>query len=79
MADLTIVKKFSDAKIQDAIDGALASMLPESSYALVAHADGEGFSVSAIKRFGTHLSVEGAAILPYHGKIEGEAQLVWQG
>lgn len=76
---ITPINKFTDSKIQAAIDAATERMLPGSTWAMVAHVNGSGVDVSAIKRIGAHLSVEGAALYPYGGKLEAEAELVWQG
>lgn len=74
---LTVINfsRFSDEKIQAAIDRAAAE-LPADKSGLVVHADGvNGLTASLVQRFGAHVFVKAGG--EWHGgKISAEAELV---
>jgi predicted alpha/beta hydrolase family esterase len=73
---IVTVKRFDDPALQAAIERAMAQLSADKRGAFVAHADGSGASVSAVERIGSHVSIEGALLYPWRGKLEGEAELV---
>lgn len=73
---LVTVTKFSDDKLQAAIDKALADLPADKQGALVAHADLTAASLSVVGRVGPHWSVKAGAIYPYGGQLSAEAEVV---
>ena len=70
------LKKFSDAHVQAAIDRALAVLPPDRTVAIVAHADLEGASITAIGKIGDHWSVSGHVSKPWKGELRAEAEVI---
>ena len=72
------VRVFSDAKIQNAVAGVLANLTPDKHVAAVAHADGDGFSVSIAARTSDgKWTIMAGAYKPYSGSITAEAAVIW--
>lgn len=82
------VRRFSDARIQAAIDSALASVKPESKVAVVVHhtyaypggvAGENRTTATLLVRLPQGFSVAAAGYKDWtSGEIGGEAQLVWE-
>lgn len=71
------IRKFSDAALQAQIDKVLAQLPPDRKLAAVAHADGDGVSLSLVAKLGDEWSIAAAAYKPYNGKLSAEAEVVW--
>ena len=71
-----ILKKFSDANIQSAIDYALSKLPPDRTVAVVAHADLEGASLTAVGKIGEHWSISGHVSKPWKGPLEAKAEVI---
>lgn len=70
------IRKFSDARIQAAIDHALSVLPADKSVAVVAHADLDGASLTAVGKIGGHWSISGSVSKPWHGPLSAEAEVV---
>lgn len=76
MAETLVVRRFSDDKLQAAVDRVL-SRLPEGhTVALVAHADLEGASLTAVGKIGDHWSLSGTVSKPWNGPLDARAEVV---
>ena len=71
------VRRFTDENIQRAIDSATSRLEGSKTGAVVAHADGDGVSLSVVGKLGGHWSVAAAAYKPYNGKLSAEAEVVY--
>lgn len=69
------VRKFSDAAIQSAIDGALSGLPPDKTVAVVAYADGSGASLAVVGRIGDLWSVTAAVAKPFGGRLTAAAEI----
>lgn len=69
------IRKFSNAKLQEACDRVLAAAPAGTAGAVVAHADLEGASLSVFGRVGDHWTLVAAAYKPYHGELSAEAEM----
>jgi hypothetical protein len=79
MAETVLVRKFSDANIQAAVDHALdvlSKQEPGKTIALVAHADLNGASLTAVGKIGGVWSVSGSVSKPWHGPLSAEAEVI---
>lgn len=76
MMETIVVKKFTDAKIQAAIDHALSVLPPDRTVAVVAHADLNGVSLTAVGKIGEHWSVSGHVSKPWQGPLSAEAEVI---
>jgi hypothetical protein len=76
MADTVVVRKFSDAAIQRAIDRALEVLPADRTVAVVAHADLAGVSLTAVGKIGEHWSLSGSVSKPWHGPLSAEAEVI---
>lgn len=71
------IRRFDDAKIQAAIDNALAGLPADRKCAVVAHATMTGASLSLVVRLGDKWSVAAGAFKPYSGPMTAEADIRW--
>ncbi len=76
MADTVLVRKFSDANLQAAVDHALAELPPDRQIALVAHVDLNGASLTAVGKLGDHWSLSGSVSKPWNGPLSAEAEVI---
>lgn len=76
---LVEIRRFSDDKIQDAIDEALSHITADKPVAVIAHATLEGVKLSAAVRLGTEWSILAAAYKDWGGEgdLGAEAKVVW--
>lgn len=74
---LTLRQSFSDTAIQAAIDRAAEKIPSGQNKAVVAHADGDGASVSVIVRADDHWTIEAACVKPWHGPLEYGADVIY--
>ena len=77
MAEITTIRRFSDAALQTQIDKVLAQVPADKPVAVIAHADTNGAALSAMVRLGDQWSVLAAAYKPWKGALSAEAELVW--
>lgn len=70
------IRRFSDAKIQAAVDRALF-LRGDSPLAVVAHADLDGAALSVVGKIGDKWSVVASCYKPYKGQLAAEAEVVW--
>ena len=73
---LTTRTIFSDANLQLAVDHALQALPAEHTFAVLAHADLEGASLTAVVRAGDHWTIEAAAIKPWNGPLTAQAEVI---
>jgi hypothetical protein len=73
---LVTIRQFSDAKIQAAIDHALSVLPPDRSVAIVAHADLNGATLTAVGKIGNHWSLSGSVSKPWNGSLSAEAEVI---
>lgn len=71
-----VLKKFTNSNIQAAIDNALSKLPPDRTVAVVAHADLEGASLTAVGKIGDHWSVSGHVSKPWKWPLVAEAEVV---
>lgn len=71
------LRKFSNAKIQAAIDDALSHVSKDKPVAVVAHATLEGVKLSAAARIGDDWTIMAAAFKDWDGNMGAEAKVVW--
>jgi hypothetical protein len=71
------IRRFDDAKIQSAIDNALAGLPADRKCAVVAHATMTGASLSLVVKLGDQWSVAAGAFKPYAGPMTAEADVRW--
>lgn len=71
------IRRFDDAKIQAAIDNALAGLPDGRRCAVVAHATMTGASLSLVVKLGDKWSVAAGAYKPYAGALTAEAEVRW--
>lgn len=76
MADTVLVRKFSDDKLQAAVDHALSVLPPDRQIALVVHADLNGASLTAVGKIGDHWSLSGSVSKPWNGQLSAEAEVI---
>jgi hypothetical protein len=76
MTETVVVRKFGDSAIQAAIDRALAALPADRSIAIVAHADLNGASLTAVGKIGEHWSVSGSVSKPWNGPLSAEAEVI---
>ncbi len=74
--ETVLVRKFSDAKLQAAIDHALSVLPADQTIALVAHADLQGATLTAVGKIGDHWSLSGSVSKPWHGPLSAEAEVI---
>lgn len=67
---------FSDIALQNAIEHAAAKIPEGHNSAVVAHADQNGASLTVIARVADHWTIQAAAIKPWNGPLEAEADVV---
>ena len=67
---------FSDANLQLAIDNAAAKIPEGHSSAVIAHADLDGASLTVLAKIDEHWTITAAAIKPWSGPLEAEAEVV---
>ena len=68
---------FSDASLQGAIDEAVKKIPDGKNSAIVAHADGDGASVSVVVRAGDHWTIDAACIKPWQGPVTYGADVIY--
>jgi hypothetical protein len=71
------IRRFSDVKIQAAIDEALKHVTPEKPVAVVGHVTDEGWKLSAAARLGDDWSIMAAAYQDWGGSVSADAAVVW--
>lgn len=73
------IRRFDDANIQRAVDRAVASIPEGHQFAVVAHADLVGASMSVVIRpkEGSDWSVAVSCYKPYKGELAAEAKVVY--
>jgi hypothetical protein len=71
------IRRFDDAKIQAAIDNALAGLRADLKCAVVAHATMTGASLSVVVKLGDQWSITAGAFKPYSGTLTAEAEVKW--
>jgi hypothetical protein len=71
------IRTFDDANIQRAVDRALAELPADRKFAIVAHADLTGASLSALVKLGSDWSVAVGCYKPYAGAFKAEADIRW--
>ena len=71
------IRRFDDANIQKAVDRALAELPSDRKFAVVAHADLTGASMSIVTRLGSDWSVAASCYKPYAGPLAAEAVVRW--
>jgi len=76
MAETLLVRKFSDANLQAAIDHALSVLPADKTVAVVAHADLNGASITAVAKMGDHWSLSGSVSKPWRGALSAEAEVI---
>jgi hypothetical protein len=76
LPSIMTVSRFSDDKLQSAIDRALADLPPDKTGSLVAHMDTTGAVLTVVERLGGVWSVRAGAIYPFGGKLSAEAEVV---
>lgn len=76
MAETLLVRRFSDAQLQAAVDRALAVLPPDKTVAVVAHVDLSGASLTAVGKIGEHWSLSGSVSKPWHGPLSAEAEVI---
>jgi hypothetical protein len=74
--DATGIRRFSDDKIQAAVERALL-LRGDRPFAVVAHADLDGAALSVVGKIGDKWSVVASCYKPYQGKLAAEAEVVW--
>lgn len=67
---------FNDSALQAAIDSAAAKIPAGHTTAVVAHADLDGASLTALVKLDDHWTISAAAIKPWHGPLSAEAEVV---
>lgn len=68
---------FSDVSINEAIGRALLDVPPGNTWAVVAHADFTGASLTALKKVDDHWTFAGYIDKDYNGPFRGAAELRW--
>jgi hypothetical protein len=76
MAETVLVRQFSDAKLQAAIDHALSVLPPDRTLAIVAHVDLQGASLTAVGKVGDHWSLSGSVSKPWSGPLTAQAEVI---
>ena len=71
------IRRFSNNKVQSAINNALAKLPKDHKLAVVAHADLEGASLTTVVKLDDKWSVQAGAYKPWRGKLSAEAEVVW--
>lgn len=80
LGDGTQIRSFSDANIQAAVDRAIAAheaMNGSKKLVAVAHADGDGASLSLYAKLNDDWSLTAAAYRKWSGELKAEAEVVW--
>lgn len=70
------INRFSDDKLQAAIDKALADLPADKSGSLVAHADLTGVTLTVVERLGSVWSIKAGAIKPWNQPLSAEVDVV---
>jgi hypothetical protein len=76
MADTVLIRRFSDDKLQAAIDHALSVLPKDQTIALVAHVDSSGARITAVGKIGSHWSISGSVSKPWNGTLSAEAEVI---
>ena len=71
------IRRFSDKKLQSAIDAAIARRKPDRPLVVVAHADGEKAYLSAAYHAGNEWTIVAAAYKDYDEPFRYGAEVVW--
>jgi len=71
------IRKFTDARIQAAVEDALQFVDADTPVAAVAHATTEGVKLSLAYRAGKDWTIMAAAYKDWHGDMGAEAKVVW--
>lgn len=71
------IRRFTDARIQAAVEDALSHVSKDKPVAVVAHATLDGVKLSAAVRLGDDWSIMAAAYKDFGGDLRAEAKVVW--
>lgn len=77
--ETVLIRRFSDSRIQAAIDHALEVLdreEPGKTIALVAHVDLDGATLTAVGKIGDNWSLSGSVSKPWHGPLAAEAEVI---
>ena len=82
MTDLSLtqdgnIRRFTDARIQHAIDEALSHVGADKPVAVVAHVTLDGVKLSVAARLGTDWTINAAAFKDWGGDMGVDARVVW--
>ena len=72
------IRLFDNAAIQRAVDEQLAALGPDDHIAVIAYADFDQARLGVVARIGDQWSFVGTLDKPWHGPLEGSAQIVWK-
>ena len=72
------IRLFDNAAIQRAVDAQLATLGPDDHLAVIAYADFDHARLGVVARIGDQWSFVGTLDKPWHGQLEGSAQIVWK-
>ena len=67
---------FADNKLQAAIDSALEKVPADKKFAIVAHADLDGATITVVGRVDDHWTIEASCVKPWNGSLSAEADIV---
>jgi len=67
---------FSDDALQKAVDNAMNKIPEGHKFAVVAHADLNGASVTAVSKVNDHWTIQAACIKPWKGPLSAEAEVI---
>lgn len=72
------IRLFDDAAIQRAVEEQVKVLGPDDHVAVVAYADFDKVRLGVIARMGDNWSFVGTLDKPWHGQLDGSAQIVWK-
>jgi hypothetical protein len=67
---------FSDVALQKAVDSAMSKIPVGHTFAIVAHADLNGATLTAVCKANDHWTIQAAAIKPWKGPLSAEAEVI---
>lgn len=67
----TPIRRFADSQLQESIDRAVSG-LGDKHGTVIAHADGDGASLTVVAKMGEHWSIVAPCYRSWDGKLEGE-------